>query len=805
MGGDNRPDNQQQTAQSDASHTLLAAVNQRLQQDASPQTAQSDSRAGYGGVAPLANPDQPAHKSDPYYVPRPGAPTRAGYGASGTLVPGGPVDNSHPQGNQPENFQKLHADQARDPNKPYDRNTMGVPGGPGGGPQKTPLDAAVEHERKLEASRGQYLNNFTMLAGGTIGYAAAPLVGRGLNFGADKAAATREGSFLNRAGNSWRDNFDVNNLGKGDLIKANQVQAADTNFAKMVEAERKLAATEGPAGQVAKERLSVLERPIGPNTEAEIRATNIARGEGSHLFTEAEIKTVGEKYGANLARGRQERAIVEALTKTKPGIFGALKTGFVQTSFDIGAVQVDRMVGKAIGGADSLNHSWNTEQLLAPAALALGKGVWGKAALLAGSIVLSRTIDGGTQAVGLGAPERINAATGVMNGTDGLGVGLGLALASVTKSPLAKVGVVAAGWAIPKAVHFAYDNFGDNLISSYKNMQDTTKADHKDRTLGTLDNASNAASALGKFKEDTLVEQVKANRATIGQQWANMTPGQKILSFRDDATLSRGLGEDILKNGTRKMQQGAPEYTLGGYQIDLGGRAMQYLYTAQDSAKRAASMTQAAIQNNSDASKSQVTLDGTLPTQHEVDDLNKFSTETGKSLDKILQQHHDIPAVIKQVVKDQPTSSDVWRQTYILPTDGMISNLKTRTAPEDIPLTKEMLGKVYRDQAIAYIAFAKSQLEHGGSNGIDVMALLKNDPEHIHDLNMFDQTPKNYNGAEGTLAMARKFDPNNKDLADIQKALDDIMPDAEAAAKKQMNGPNNILNVDGGNPSRNPK
>jgi hypothetical protein len=809
MGGDNRGDTGN-TIPDNATQHVLDGLNAKLNQDAGQQPP-PQTRADYGGtVAPLAeNPGQKRPGTDAFYHGGNGGPTRANYGPSGTLVPGG---GGNQTGGGPEKvipFQQAHADQARNPNQPYEPSQVGQQaaqqanqgaGRPGGG---QPVDTNESRIMSAISKRGQYLSPWTPVFGG-LGSVTAPVTARILSKGADGLVErTKPGSIPSNIGKYWQDNYDVTKVGKGDLIKpVAKTAEAESKFADLVEAERKVAGTEGPAQALAKERLEMLNRPFSSTTTADIAATNAARVKagGEPLFSEAEMATIDGKYAAGLSRAAQEKAVIDGLQKTPPSAWTAIKAGVVGVGVDILAVNADRSIAKAIGGENSLLHSWNTEQILAPTALALGetlvgKSFWGKAALVAGTIGVSRLVDGGTQAVGLGAPEKWNAVTGVMNGWDGFGIATGLAIAASAKNPYAKVAAVAAGWAIPKVVHLFEDSSSNALAYKYEALTDKISSDHKSRSYGSLEDVTKASEDLNAKKEDWLVGKIASNRNTIQQQWGNMSPDQKLLAFRDDAGMSVAIGEDLLKKGTRVSSQGDPKYTLGGYEMDLGGRAMHYLISGKDSTDRAEQMTAAIIKNNSDSSKQKILVNGSEPTQSEVDGLEKFKGNIKADLSKIFDQKHDVQAVVNQVVKDVPPSSDDWRRTYITPTDGLIEHYAPRNQPDQAAETRQVIGKLYRDQAIAYLAFAEYKIEHG-EDGQGALSLLMNNSS-AHDI-FPSGRQKNYNGAEGTLKMAQLFDPDAKDLPEIQQIWQAEVAKAQALAAKQMSDPNNnILNVDG--------
>jgi hypothetical protein len=811
MGGDTRGDTSTNTSPDAATQQLLDHLGAKLNQDAGQQPP---TRATYGGVAPAAsNLNAGDTHKDPYY--HGGTPGgRAGYGVSGTDAPGGAgTSPNRPGGEVVPNFQQAHANDARNANQPYTPNPAGAqaaqqmggqgrPGGqPGGDPTESRIQAAI-------SKRGQYLSPWTAAWGG-VGAVTAPGTAKLLSLGADALVTrTTDGSKMNRLGKAWQDNYDLSKVGKADLVKSStKTAAADTDFARLVQAEKTASTTGDAAAQaVAKERLDWLSRPLTSSTTVDIKAASQAQVDagGKALFTEEELATIDGKYAATMSRAAEEKAVIESLQKSAPSAWKSFKAGAVGVGVDILAVNVDRSLAKAIGGENSLLHSWNTEQILAPTALALGetlvgKSFWGKAALVAGTIGVSRLIDGGTQAVGLGAPQKWNAVTGVMNGWDGFGIATGIAIAAAAKNPWAKVAAVGAGWAIPKVVHLFEDTSSNALAYQYENLTDKIASDHKSRSYSSLENVTKASEDLTAKKEDWLVSKIAQNRNTIQASWGNMTPDQKLLAFRDDAGMSVALGDELFKKGTRVSSQGDAKYTLGGYEIDLGGRAMHYLISGKDSTERAEAMTQGIIDNNNDSSKQKILVNGEQPSKSEIDGLEKFKGNITDELGKILNQRHDCQAVVNQVVKDVPPSSDDWRRTYITPTDGLIEHYAPRNLPSQAAETRQVIGKLYRDQAVAYLAFAEYQIEHGHAgqgDGQGALDMLQNNTT-AHDI-FPSGRQKNYNGAEGVLKMAALFDPDNKDLPELNTILQNELVKARTLAGQQLTNPNNnILNYGG--------
>jgi len=837
MGGDSRS-GVADDASNQATQNLLSALNHKLVADSTPSTTQPQqssetvaqaqpgqdapvqTTAPYGGVAPgAANPGQASPGTDRYYTPQPGHQTRAGYGISvGSGYFGGAgVAPNKPGGEAVPNFIQAHKDAQRDPNTPYEANPVGAqaaaqinnPNGRVQAPGVAPDTSNEDRIRAAISSRGQYASPYT-IGFGLAGALTAPFTAKGLNLAADAAVEhTKEGGWVSNAGKYWQNNYDAAKVGKRDFIKIDPKHAAaDDAYSDLVSTAKQAKTTAAASGDadalaLAERRLDLLPNTPTREVLANIQSANrqALKDGGQALFENGEVSTVEGKISASLARAAQDAANSKYLAGEGgiKGLWRPFSAGLAGIGMDLAAVNVDRSLGKLIGGSASINKSYNTEQILAPLAIAMGETWQTKLGYLGLSIAASRLIDGGTQAVGLGAPSWLNAPTGVMNGWDGFGVATGIAIAASTSNPYAKALAVGVGYGIPKLIHFGEDQAVGNLQARFNDLNDDIQADHKKRSYSSLEDTKDAAISLNEKKQDWLQGKVDQNRTFVQTNWTQMQPDQKLLSFRDDADMAAALGEDLLKNGSRIMKQGQREYTLGGYQMDLGGQAMFFLLTAKDSAQRAENMTNGIIQNNNDSSKTPILVNGKAPTQSEVDGLDKFKGNITKDLSKILDQEHDCNGVLNQVVKDLPGNTDLWRNTYILPTDKMIEMFYPRltsnqTTPEDKAETSKVLGKLYRDQAIAYMALAKSNLDNG-KDGLDTLNLLQDRPDNHNDI-FPDGKQKSYNGAQGVLRMAQLFDPNNPDLKQLQPMLQSLLQRAQQAAGAQMNDPHqNILQV----------
>ena len=111
---------------------------------------------------------------------------------------------------------------------------------------------------------------------------------------------------------------------------------------------------------------------------------------------------------------------------------------------------------------------------------------------------------------------------------------------------------------------------------------------------------------------------------------------------------------------------------------------------------------------------------------------------------------------------------------------------------------QQMLAKLYRDQAVAYLAMAKNKLDHG-DDGTGAKDLLYNAANNPIDL-LPGNRRKSVNGAQGAIMMAERFgDPNNPDLQHLRQQFNELTDRVDPTIRANYGNPHlNPLNVDNG-------
>lgn len=794
-------------------------LNQRLQEQ-NPHPG----RAGYGGVAPLANdavngtPNKngardPFFQGDPARQPNGG---RAGYGADG--FPGGQRTNQTPDGTgeQVPNFRDHHRDKARDPNQPYDRSDVGkqvseqIRGGGAGSGWKLAFEGGDYFNPKAQKAiddRGQKgvlrdttpVTNAIFAGGAGI---ATPWMLNGLNKGADKLAANHPEGKVGDLARSWQRNFNPEFQNAGDLLKNtpkhaeafNSFEALKTNLAKTAEGTDE-------AALAAKEKLNFLNQRAGnfgtvQEAEAKVFGQNTARA-----FTQEELGIINKRVIAGEAQeaaAKVNASKLAQLAENSPGFLKRAGAGIVGAGGSFTGVWLDRQINAATH--KNQNDSWNLSQIAAPMAFALTPGglIKRTAAAAIGGAVTSQVFDRGLSAIGITAPDRINAATGVYDGWNAASTAASLGIAAFTKNPWAKVAVVAAGQALPFAVHAYQDNIGGNLKGRTEDVRDAIKADHSERTMSSLNRVTDDLKSVLAKKEDWVVDSADTNfnalrssRPMPGQpagRWESLTPEQKLMGLRDDVAGAGAIADHVLSKGTRLADKGSePTYILGDTKMDIGTRGLYYLMRSRDSAQSAKAMTDALIQNNG-------TVDGKVPKQSESEDLGKVIEQRNERINEILTSKQDVKKAFDELVDNAKVIDKTFLKTFIQGQDRILQEYSQRRAEAqrryesanqsgDTDLQRraearifeynQVLAKVHRDKALVYMAMAKAKM-NGGNDGGGAEDYLIDDGKNQLDIYQNTGQRKGYNGAQGALRLAEKYYPDNPNMAGLNDIFKDL-------------------------------
>lgn len=784
-------------AKDDSSQAFLDALRQRS--------------AEQPGVAPGFS-NQPGPGRDRYYKPPAEGERRPHYGPSGTLFPGA---NGTDQTQQPAvpNFREAHKDKVVDPNKPWERFDPGIAGTHPNGTNKGASgrtsfawNGGDFFDPRVDATimrRGQHvdLTSAALFAAGAG--IASPMLHTGITKLADRAVERNPDS---RLGKAWQEHFDPTKAGTADLIKGgDKYKSAFENFETLKTNLREMAQGESPEAKLAKEKLEFLESRVN---SGKFTATHVSEAQfipglnGAKAFTESEIGTLAARANAGSALDAAQAKSTSryaAIAEKVPFVARAVD-GIAGTLGVFGAVSVDRWLTNKEGGVKALHDSYNLSQFAAPVAIAALPTFKYKALGAAGAVAASQVVDNIARSTGLTAHDRWNAASGVFDGWNGAFTASSLALAGYAKNPWAKGAIAAIGTLGPVAVHAYQDNIGGNIKGRTDAVRESLQADHQDRSQSSLERVSDRMSSLmghvdpvtrvlgpvlgiGKDaatrgQSDWVVANADASFAALNANWKKMNMEQQLFALRDDAGAAGAIGNTTLENGTRVSDKtSTARYVVGGYDIDLGGRALHYLIRSRNSAEKAAQMTQVIIDNNNDPSQKVIKINGDTPKAQEVTDLANFAGKTNDKIDKLINGKHDVQGAFDELVKQSQVLDKDYIKTFIRQTDAVIGlyNQRMQKAQQDMNAAAtagdenaraaaqqraeenaKVMAKVYRDQAMVYMAIAKAKMDNGNDGG-GAFDLLIDDGRN-HDPN------KSYNGAQGALRMAEALSPNNPDM-----------------------------------------
>ncbi|CAN5345079.1 hypothetical protein BH11CYA1_BH11CYA1_21680 [soil metagenome] len=788
-------------------------------------------QANYG-VKPGFNPAESNKGRDPYYQgPTDGKPQGAHYGPDGTLVPGGKPTTTT-GGEQVPSFTERHKDQQVDPTKPYQRSDIGEQVKNGGKPQDNGrgyswqgadfFDPRVQQTIMLRGQHRDLLNS-TIFAGAAS--VPIPFLHEQVTKRVDQsvARAAESGAEPSRFAKWWQNNVDPTKAGASDLIKVDPRHA--TAFQNFEGLQTKLAEAVKAGGDDAAKAAEKLDFLKARTADGKFTAQNwmeASAKEGGEFFSKDELLVLEQRANAgkmiDAAAAKQSGRIAQTL-ENMPGWMSRAGSGMLSSAMQYGIVSADRSMTQKVAGQVGLHDSWNASQLIGPVALA---ALPGKMKLLApiAAIGGSQAIDGLARMTGLTAPDKVNAATGVYDGWNGAFVAGSLTLATYAKDWRAKAAIATVGAVAPMLWHGMQDNLPNNLKGGVENVRDSFNYDHSKRSYSSLRSVDNSMQTVLDKKEDWIVDSVDSSFKAMNDRWnkpldqGGLTTEQKLLGLRDDASATGALSRSLLEKGTRISDKGSePQHMLDGYQLDVGGRALHYMLRERNSADKAATLTEQIIRDNADPSKQQVTIKGELPKQSEADDLRKYSAEAQVDITKVLDGKHDIRGAFDELVKKAEVLDKEFLKTYIKGPDNLIlyyndKASKAQAAAQKAasegnePLRKEaelktqeyakVVAKLYRDEALAYMAMAAAKMKNGNDGG-GAYDLLIDDGVNHKDIFPNGQK-KGYNGAQGALRIADTYSPGNPDTDQLGAIFGELAKEMQEKRKLQLtSSSSNIL------------
>jgi hypothetical protein len=801
------------------------AATRKLLEGLGAQVAQ----AKYNQVAPGFNPGaEPGKGRDPYYTgPADGKPQGAQYGPDGTLVPGGKPNNGNQGGEQVPSFTERHRDQQVDPSKPYARSDVGEQVRTGNQPQGQGrqfswqgADFFDPRVQEAISMRGQHRDLFQSSIAAGISSIMVPPAHRFLTVKADEAVARAADTGVetrsSKLAKLWQATVDPSRNAASDLLKPSANSEAYKAFDSLTRDLAEKAKGTGDGAALAKEQLEYLNTRTAGGTIPKQALHDIAaatREGGEKLFDPAQLQKINARVDAGLlddAAALKRSGRLAQLLEKSPSWMGRVGTGMLASAGQYFIVTTDLGMTQKTAGANGLHESWNASQILGPAALAALPGKFKLAAPIV-AIGGSQAIDGVARLTGLTAPDRINAATGVYDGWNGASVAGSLTLATYAKDWRIKAGIATVGALAPMAMHALQDNVTGNLKGGVDSVKESFNYDHTKRTYGSLREVDSSMQKVLNKKEDWIVANVDASFAAMNDRWnkpaaaGGLTTEQKLLGLRDDASATGALSRNILDKGTRISDKGTePQYMLDGYKLDVGGRALHYMLRTRNSADKAATLTEQIIRDNADPNK-QVTIKGELPKQSEADDLRKYSAEAQTDITKILDGKHDIKGAFDELVKKAEVLDKEFLKTYIKGPDNLIlyyndKGAKAQAAAQraaaegNEPLRQEaelktqeyakVVAKLYRDQALAYMAMAAAKMKNGNDGG-GAYDLLIDDGVNRKDIFPNGQK-KGYNGAQGALRIADSYAPGNPDTQQLSEIFSQLAKEMQEKRKLQL-------------------
>lgn len=805
------------TEREEASAKLLSSLGEKVAQ------------AQYNKVAPGFKPG--GNASDPYYeAPPEGTPTKGKYRPDGTLYPGAdqrpPASTTTSGGETVPNFQDRHKNKQLQPGEKYTPNPIGaeVSNQLNGG--KAPADRQYSWQggdffdsrvQQTIAMRGQHTDLLNATIFGAAATVPIPYLHGRISQAADNAVAKApEGSLSSKMGKWWQVNADPSKSGAADLMKTDPKHLASfEKFETLKSNLEKASKGTDEAAEIAREKFNFLKERSANFNQGNVAEASVIKGNSAFTQAELEILTNRAASGKIIEAAADKQAgRLATMVDNAPSWMKRMGGGVLGTVTTYGAIGLDRSMTKRVAGEEGVHQSWNLSQFAAPVAFAALPGKWKLAAPLA-AVAASQAVDGLARTTGITAPDRWNAASGVFDGWNGAFVAGSLTLATYAKNPWAKAAIAAVGTIPPLLMHGVQDNITGNLKGRADNARESIQDDHSERTYSSLQAVDRSLSSVIDKKEDWVASNVDASFAAMNKQWANLSNEQKLLALRDDASTTGALSRSILEKGTRLSDKGSePHYMLGGYEADIGGRGLHYMLRTRNSADKAAQLTQGIITENETTKKDSPTLiKGELPTAKEVTDLQKYSADAQADITKILDGKHDMRGAFDELVKKAEVLDKEFLKTYIKAPDRLIllynekgakaQEMMNKAAGENNePLRKEaqlkmeeygkIVGKLYRDQAVAYMAMAAAKMKNGNDGG-GAYDLLIDDGTNRKDIFESNGARKGYNGAQGTLRMAENYSPNNPDLQELGGIFSELAK--QMAEKKKLQLTSTATNI----------
>lgn len=459
----------------------------------------------------------------------------------------------------------------------------------------------------------------------------------------------------------------------------------------------------------------------------------------------------------------RDAAAAAKLNWTSAGGTGKfLMRAFSRTALAGTALTIDESLRDVAFGPSA--NSWGLQSLSVPIGLTLGKGFWGKSLLVAGGIASGQALD-----MAVPAPDWLPESLRHFTMSDG--IALSIASEIPTKTRMAKVGVMAAGWLAGNLLESATKNASAGELEEVA-LKSTNK-DLMERTYDSMTESLQHFRELGK-KNEVVLEHDHAKQLINASKSFDQTSNEgKLGASRCMIAVSAALGEHHLAAGTRLSitQTSTPTYVLEGLNLDMGGQGLMYLSESNFHIQASKLYTEKLMS---------VLVNNKRVTNEELKDLDRISTDVNKSINAILGKH-DLTAAMQALVTflDRGTTSNsailnkegAFNATFITEINKKLGDNFRNIRNSDGSLNSDAVtisAKLLRDQALAQIAMAKNYLDHENYN--EAKIILMGTPQGRNQRLPGTNQAKNFDGAIQTLEQAEKLAPDNADLPEL-KAL----------------------------------
>ncbi|HEY9676742.1 MAG TPA: hypothetical protein V6C76_01985 [Drouetiella sp.] len=618
-----------------------------------------------------------------------------------------------------------------------------------------------------------------------------------INNWADKGAAYRDSvlpnpdGILGKGARWYQRKFDVDHFKRNDLdLQTTKWGELDKKVDTMLEQNTKniKTLTDSITGEATPTQLGELQRleqranwlkspDWKTNGQNQLDNLRLQTTKDTGLFTAEEMKLLGDRQAAAKASVAKLGELQSGQRFIPENVGGTFLKGAGLVGLSIVADNyLERLINKNDPG-DGLNNgsitepllasskSWNTNALLVP--MAFSAGGWGPKGLVTKGLLTVGAIAGGKVLDKLLPADTHDSYSQFLrpNGIDSI------LMAGALMAPVAdgktRALMVGGAWLAGRAANWLEGpSKGEIKDEGFNRMKD----DMKDRTASSMNSAIDSFKDLGK-KDDYALRLYTSDWLRPNRQYDGM-----LSAYRGAVILSDAFAESRLDKGTL-LPNSHTDFILPGKDLDLGGQATRALLIAQVNLDRAKQQTQNEM--GKDEKGKQVSQDELKA----LDDVGKRVNDT---LQNRIYGKHDIQGAV-----DDLTEFNRGNQKDML---LMKMDIDNQLALNRGSKNTQFLAKLFRDEALIYLASAN--LKASGPDAMGAQDILYGTAAGRQQTYNNGQ-PRGYDGALDAIALAKKFDPNNPDNAQLDAVADKLKAKLPQAVQDQKSNPiYNPLNVD---------